>query len=62
MRERLWTYPELKFIRLHQDDYSAEELRGLVNQKFHGGVEIRSERDIEKIKRGKTIFDKPPAR
>jgi len=56
MAERMWTYPELKYVFLNQLKLNPQELAVSVNREFHGGLDVRSPQDIEKIKRGKTIF------
>jgi len=56
MLERLWSYGELKFIKLNELSCSSEELAQKVNGKFHDGEGVRCARDIEKIKGTNTIF------
>jgi hypothetical protein len=56
--ERMWTYPELKFVTVHQYKMDLNELVSEVNQRFHGGAQIRSASDVNKVMKGKTIFNK----
>ncbi|MCX6695234.1 MAG: hypothetical protein NTU61_02930 [Candidatus Altiarchaeota archaeon] len=56
MSERLWSYSELKYIKVNEMNYGSEELADLVNVKFHSGEKARTPHDIDKIKSGKTIF------
>ena len=56
MAERMWTYPELKFIFVNQLRLSPQELALQVNREFHDGAEVRSAADVERVRRGKTIF------
>jgi hypothetical protein len=56
MDERMWTYPELKFIYVNQLRLSPQELALKVNREFHDGLDVRSPDDINKISRSKTIF------
>ena len=58
MADRMWTYPELKFVFVNQLKLSPQELALQVNREFHDGLEVRSPQDIERVKRGKTIFRK----
>ncbi|MBU0761679.1 MAG: hypothetical protein KKD39_01525 [Candidatus Altiarchaeota archaeon] len=58
MADRLWSYPELKHVTVNQYNSSSEELAQQVNKIYHRGENIRSAEDIDKIKRGKTIFNK----
>ena len=62
MVERMWTYPELKFIAVHQFKLDGQTLANEVNRKFHDGERIRTAVEIEKIKNAKTIFNKGQAR
>jgi hypothetical protein len=62
MAERMWTYPELKFVTAHQYKMDAQELAKEANVKFHLGDEVRSRADIEKILHSKTIFNKDKKR
>ena len=48
MAERMWTYPELKFVFVNHLKVNPQELAVMVNREFHGG--------IERIRRKKTIF------
>ena len=56
MSERLWSYKELKFIKVNQLSCGSDELAEKVNGKFHDGEKVRSPLDIDKIKGGNTIF------
>jgi hypothetical protein len=56
MVERMWTYPELKFVFVNQLRLNTRELALQVNRDFHDGFEVRSPQDIEKVKRRRTIF------
>lgn len=56
MAERLWTYPELKYVFVNQLKLNPAELALQVNREFHDGLDIRSPHDIEKVRRGRTIF------
>jgi len=58
MTERLWTYPELKYVTVHKHKLDGASLAAEVNRKFHEGRPIRSIEEIERIKKGKTIFNK----
>ncbi len=50
MSERLWSYSELKFIKINENNCSSDELAEKVNGKFHKGERVREAKDIEKIK------------
>ena len=56
--ERMWTYPELKFVTIHQYRMDAAELTAHVNRQFHGGSEVRSVADVNRIMKAKTIFNR----
>jgi hypothetical protein len=56
--ERMWTYPELKYITVQQYKLGPEELAAEVNRKFHGGQGIRTAADVHKIGKSKNIFNK----
>ena len=58
MEERLWTYPELKFITINQNKLDLNTLANEVNTKFHEGMHVRSAKEIEKIKNARTILNK----
>ena len=62
MDERMWTYPELKFITINQHKLDSNALASQVNSKFHEGRDIRSAREIEKIKNARTILNKDEPR
>ena len=56
MADRMWTYPELKFVFVNQLRVRPQELAVMVNMEFHGGVDVRSTVDIERVRRNRTIF------
>jgi hypothetical protein len=58
----MWTYPELKFVTVHQYKMDLSQLVAEVNARFHGGVEIRSAADVGRILKAKTIFNKEKTR
>ena len=58
MTERMWTYPELKFVFINRLKLAPQELAVAVNKEFHDGQDIRNSRDIEKVKSGRNIFNK----
>jgi len=58
MDERMWIYPELKFIIANQYKMDSNELIAEVNGRFHGGESVRCAADIDKVLRGKNIFNK----
>ncbi|MBD3388675.1 MAG: hypothetical protein GF416_06375 [Candidatus Altiarchaeales archaeon] len=58
MADRMWTYPELRFVFVNQLKYTPQELALHVNREFHDGDDVRSAVDIENIKRGRNIFNK----
>lgn len=58
MAERMWTYPELRYVFVNRFKLSPNELALAVNNQFHGGQDVRNAMDIERIKRGRTIFDR----
>jgi hypothetical protein len=55
---RMWTYPELKFVTVHQYKMDVADLTVEVNRRFHGGVEVRTAADVSRIMKAKTIFNK----
>ncbi len=55
---RMWTYPELRFATVNQHKLSAEELAAELNRVFHGGQDVRAALDVQRIQKGKTIFNK----
>jgi len=59
---RMWTYPELKYVTVNQYKMEMAELVADVNNKFHGGAEVRSASDLNRVMKGKTIFNKEKAR
>jgi hypothetical protein len=60
--ERMWTYPELRFVYANQFKVGAAELVAEVNERFHGGAQVRSAQDVQKVQKGKTIFNKEKKR
>lgn len=58
MGERLWSYPELKYVTVNQYKFGSEEMADEINRIYHKGERVRTVEDIEKIKRSKTIFNK----
>ena len=56
--ERMWTYPELKFVTVNQYKMDVAELTVEVNKNFHNGAEVRSVAEVNKITKAKTIFNK----
>ena len=58
MADRMWTYPELRCVFVNRFRVSSQELALQLNREFHAGEDVRNARDIEKIKRGKNIFNK----
>ncbi len=55
---KLWIYPELRLIKALQNRHTINELKTIINSQFHGGIEVRTDRDIEKIMKGRTILNK----
>jgi hypothetical protein len=55
---RMWTYPELRFIAVNLYKMDYEELASEVNKKFHEGVAIRTSSDVQRVGKGKNIFNK----
>jgi len=58
MDVRMWTYPELRFVYVSQRQCSASEVADRVNLDFHGGEQVRTAVDVEKVWRGRNIFNK----
>lgn len=58
MADRMWTYPELRFITANKLRMGAVELAQHLNREFHDGIDVRRPQDVEKIKRGRTILNK----
>lgn len=57
MQDRLWSYPEIKFIKVHSREYSNEELAQHLNEKFHNNQTVRTAIDVIKQRNKKNIFD-----
>jgi len=55
--ERLWSYTELKFIKVNENNCSSEELAEKVNEKFHKGEKARTAADMDRIKGSRNIFN-----
>lgn len=55
--ERLWSYKELKEVRILQDKPSEMIARHL-NQTFHDGQEARDKQSVDKVKRNLHILFK----
>jgi hypothetical protein len=62
MPERLWTYPELRFITAFQHKFEPVILCAEVNRRFHEGDSIRSPDDVVRILSNKTIFNREKRR
>ena len=54
--ERLWSYGELKIIKLHESGESSGDVATLLNERFHCGEAVRSAQDVDRIKSSGTIF------
>ena len=55
---RMWIYPELRFILAHQYKLDADEIAVEVNGRFHGGADVRTQHDINKVLRGRNIVNR----
>jgi hypothetical protein len=62
MASKLWSYPELKHVTVNQYKVNIQQLVEEINRIYHNGEPVRSLEDIEKIIKGKTIFNKSKAR
>jgi len=58
MGEKLWSYPEIKFVKVHYAEYSNEELAETLNQRFHNNAGIRTAVDVIHLKSKRSILDK----
>jgi hypothetical protein len=56
--KKMWTYPELRFIAVNQLKMDPEELAAAVNRQFHQAEEVRSVMDVQRVAKGKNIFNK----
>lgn len=54
---KLWSYKELKKAYLYSKKYPAVMVAEKINEEFHDGIDVRSGRDVERIKNGKNIFN-----
>jgi len=48
----------LRFVTANQYKLGPEELAVEVNRVFHGGQPVRAALDVQRIHKGKTIFNK----
>ncbi|MFH1055053.1 MAG: hypothetical protein V1744_03040 [Candidatus Altiarchaeota archaeon] len=57
MDGRMWAYQELKFIAANKFRLCVGEMVSGVNSRFHGNVDVRSHQDVERVLKGRNIFN-----
>jgi hypothetical protein len=56
--KKMWTYPELRYVTVNQFKMDYTQLAFEVNKKFHGGADVRTANDVQRIGKSKNIFNK----
>lgn len=55
MGKPLWSYQEIKYIRIHATT-ASDELTKALNEKFHKGEPTRTLFEVNRIRRQRSIF------